>query len=251
MPIESKEELQKLTIPQLKEKLKQRRLTTSGTKSDLVTRLHDSLQDEENLLSGTTGGGNEELDADALLGSTGRGDLAFTATDENILLGIPPTKVASNGDAQQNLVDAKPTAPKTDTSQPIVSKETTTEHKNTEKSTPIANLTDKVATAEQPPKPERPRISVADITGTDAKKRRAERFGLNVTSESKPSTTTKSESQIEKRPAHMNEKMKERAKRFGLPVNEVKDGNGVSSPKVAKVDVDEKIEARKKRFGGS
>ncbi|KAI6201820.1 SAP domain-containing protein [Aphelenchoides besseyi] len=251
MPIESKEELQKLTIPQLKEKLKQRRLTTSGTKSDLVTRLHDSLQDEENLLSGTTGGGNEELDADALLGSTERGDLAFSATDENILLGIPTTNATTNGDAQQNLVDAKPSAPKNNTSQPIISQEKTTEPNNSEKSSPITNTTDKVAKAEHPPKPERPRISVDDITGVDAKKRRAERFGLNVTTESKPSTATKTENQSEKRPAHMNEKMKERAKRFGLPVNELKDGNGVSSAKIAKVDVDEKIEARKKRFGVS
>lgn len=47
-----------LQIPQLKEKLKQRRLATSGTKAELVGRLFDSLQEEDKLLEA----GGTELD---------------------------------------------------------------------------------------------------------------------------------------------------------------------------------------------
>lgn len=46
----SKEELEKFTVTQLKEKLKSRKLLQSGTKSDLVARLHESFLAEEKLL---------------------------------------------------------------------------------------------------------------------------------------------------------------------------------------------------------
>ena len=57
MAVINKDELNKLTIPQLKEKLKQRQLPISGTKSELVSRLHDNIQEEENLLTGSSSGG--------------------------------------------------------------------------------------------------------------------------------------------------------------------------------------------------
>lgn len=50
----SREELEKLTVLQLKEKLKSRKLLLSGTKPELVSRLYDSMVAEEKLL-GTIG----------------------------------------------------------------------------------------------------------------------------------------------------------------------------------------------------
>lgn len=46
----SREELEKLTVAQLKEQLKGRKLTISGTKSELINRLHESIVTEERLL---------------------------------------------------------------------------------------------------------------------------------------------------------------------------------------------------------
>lgn len=65
----------------MKEKLKQRHLTTSGAKSELVDRLIESIQEEEKLLVGTEGLlldncvliisflATEDLDVDDLLGT--------------------------------------------------------------------------------------------------------------------------------------------------------------------------------------
>ncbi|CAK5079669.1 unnamed protein product [Meloidogyne enterolobii] len=56
----SKEELEKLTVAQIREKLKSRKLPASGPKSELVTRLFDSLMAEEKLLE--EGPGGESID---------------------------------------------------------------------------------------------------------------------------------------------------------------------------------------------
>ena len=48
----SKEDLEKLTVLQLKEKLKSRKLTYSGTKPELISRLYDNMIAEESLLGG-------------------------------------------------------------------------------------------------------------------------------------------------------------------------------------------------------
>nr|CAD2205704.1 unnamed protein product [Meloidogyne enterolobii] len=56
----SKEQLEKLTVAQICEKLKSRKLPASGPKSELVTRLFDSLMAEERLLE--EGPGGESID---------------------------------------------------------------------------------------------------------------------------------------------------------------------------------------------
>lgn len=48
----SKEELEKMTVAQIKEKLKSKRLPISGAKSELINRLYESLVAEEKLLEG-------------------------------------------------------------------------------------------------------------------------------------------------------------------------------------------------------
>uniref|UniRef100_A0A915DEK3 SAP domain-containing protein n=1 Tax=Ditylenchus dipsaci TaxID=166011 RepID=A0A915DEK3_9BILA len=61
----SKEELEKLTVAQIKEKLKSRKLSTAGTKPDLVTRLHENIVAEEKLLgTGLESAGPSEFDLD-------------------------------------------------------------------------------------------------------------------------------------------------------------------------------------------
>nr|CAD2140124.1 unnamed protein product [Meloidogyne enterolobii]CAD2186974.1 unnamed protein product [Meloidogyne enterolobii] len=56
----SKEQLEKLTVAQIREKLKSRKLPASGPKSELVTRLFVSLMAEEKLLE--EGPGGESID---------------------------------------------------------------------------------------------------------------------------------------------------------------------------------------------
>ncbi len=56
----SREELEKLTVTQLKEKLKGRKLPVSGTKAELVVRLYDDILSEETILGGTGGGMGQE-----------------------------------------------------------------------------------------------------------------------------------------------------------------------------------------------
>lgn len=46
----SREELEKLTVTQLKEKLRSRKLLQSGSKLDLIARLYESFLAEEKLL---------------------------------------------------------------------------------------------------------------------------------------------------------------------------------------------------------
>jgi len=46
----SREELEKLTVPQLKERLRGRKLPLSGSKAELVSRLFDDIVSEEKLL---------------------------------------------------------------------------------------------------------------------------------------------------------------------------------------------------------
>ncbi|KAI6240059.1 hypothetical protein M3Y99_00490200 [Aphelenchoides fujianensis] len=249
MPVESKEELQKLTIPQLKDRLKQRRLQVTGTKPDLVNRLFDSLQDEENLLSGAAGGGGEELDvdADSLLEGHERPTVPMSSTEEFLLLGINPNKGAANGEATTTAKSATPT-PKNSpvkpnpTSSPVkTAEEPKTDTSENTASTQNSQSENGEGDASKAAKPERPRISVSDIVGVDAKKRRAERFGLPVAANNneksqadKPAAEKTAEKAgekkadgAEKRPAaQIDEKFLERAKRFGLPINEIKNGAG-------------------------
>jgi len=240
--MDSKEDLQKLTIAQLKERLKQRRLPISGTKPDLVSRLFDSLQ-EDNLLAGTDANNDDLVDEDDLLGAN------VLNGDEELLLGLTPkaAKVApKTAPTQKTETTPKKTAPK------AVVKESAagdaTETKPAETTVPKRE-------------PIRPRISVGEESGgvEDAKKRRAERFGIaavaSVASANQKATPTAA-SDTSKHPISLNSssKLLERAKRFGLPVGseEKESTNGSSAPKILRItstEEDSRKLARKQRFG--
>ncbi|KAL3097464.1 hypothetical protein niasHS_003912 [Heterodera schachtii] len=82
----SKEELEKMTVAQIREKLKSRKMPISGTKSELVNRLHESLVAEEKLLEDSgPGGDNIDLsgvNVDEVLGLDDEKDSAVSSASE-------------------------------------------------------------------------------------------------------------------------------------------------------------------------
>jgi len=96
----SKEELEKLNVAQLRDRLKQRKLPISGNKPDLVQRLHDDIAAEDKLLGGS---GHE---------SAGPSDIDLSGVNVDEVLGLDPESVLLSPTAQQHKVPAEPTPPK-------------------------------------------------------------------------------------------------------------------------------------------
>ncbi|KAI6177302.1 SAP domain-containing protein [Aphelenchoides bicaudatus] len=249
--METKEDLQKLTVVQLREKLKGRNLVTTGTKNELIERLFESFQEEENLLSGTGTGGNDDLDVDALLG-TNLGDHSLTSKEEALLLGINPK--ASKPEATKTT--PQKTAPKP--SSESVAKVAQHVAKNVE--TPAGDSTK----SDEAAKPKREPIRAVGSPkstddSTDKKKQRLARFGLPIQKSTEDTTTaiTPATPDSEKQPISLksNAKLLDRAKRFGMPVSQGDDNgsNGVSKPKIPRIstgEVDDAKQRRMARFGG-
>jgi len=112
----SREELEKLTVPQLKERLRGRKLPLSGTKAELVSRLIDDIVSEDKLLGGLGGGQahgapSDTLDLDtlaamdALLGEGG----SDTHSEEK---GAVPTAAAASPTKTATSQSSKKLAPK-------------------------------------------------------------------------------------------------------------------------------------------
>ncbi|CAD5215742.1 unnamed protein product [Bursaphelenchus okinawaensis] len=227
MAAETKEELAKFTIPQLKERLKQRRLQISGTKNELINRLYESLQEEELLGEGASA---PQLETEEdLLGNNETNGEQLTKNDEDLLLGIDENK------KQKEEVTVSEE-----------SKEKVSEDGDKPPSNPEVKKRPSISAPEGVPKK-------VTLTTEDAKAKRAARFGLTATPVAKADTPSDKDKNgnntTEKKPEikTTDPKLLARAKRFGLPI-----GAADSCPaKVAKgnVEEDEKMKARRLRFG--
>jgi len=256
-----KDSLQKLTVIQLRDKLKARHIQSTGTKGELIERLLESYQEEENLLAGTEE--NESLDdVDDLLGSNDLEKSALSSNEEALLLGLPSkVQVPKFADAPKPTVqEVKP--------KPAISSVTEKPQETVKKpeitSPAVDESGDGKSATETAPKtkqPIRPKVSVESTVTDEARKRRAERFGLPVKasteSEKKPTEAEPKEAAVvsEKHPISLNSnsKLLERAKRFGLPVqaDDNKESNGASNakkPRIAVAEGDSKKQARLQRF---
>uniref|UniRef100_A0A914I6Z0 SAP domain-containing protein n=1 Tax=Globodera rostochiensis TaxID=31243 RepID=A0A914I6Z0_GLORO len=82
----SRDELEKMTVAQIREKLKSRKMPISGTKSDLISRLHESLMAEEKLLEDSGPGGDNidlsDVNVDEVLGLDDEKDSAVSSASE-------------------------------------------------------------------------------------------------------------------------------------------------------------------------
>ncbi|KAI1728871.1 SAP domain-containing protein [Ditylenchus destructor] len=229
----SKEELEKFTVPMLKDKLKAHKLPLSGTKVDLVNRLYDYMVAEEKLLgsagvesAGPTEFDLDNVDVDELLDNDNPvADQQSKKTDDNTTkIEMEKLKAPTQNNAQTKVVDVS------------VPKKTTTRES-------------KLAKVEDAPSP-LPSGTAATATPT-AK-----------TEESTTTTTvTTAEAGDVKKPSE-EEKQQQltRAKRLGLPFKEPQ-GTTVASPNSVDVlqkriqrfgpanDEDAKKQARMQRFG--
>jgi len=251
----------------LKEKLRQRRLPMSGTKPELVARLYESIQEEESLLGGTEP--SADIDASELLGNTGTlAEHQISTTDEYILLGINPEETSTNaGVTDVVLSDSTPIAPTI--TKPEISSPSKIVEPVPKK---LGNEADTERKVSEHAKADNGKVmttSVEVLISSEAKKRRADRFGISAPdnevakadvehSDDKPPNT-----RTAKPLKTQDEKFLQRAKRFGLPIGggdiETKvrkiSTNGddkiatVVSPKVLSEEEQKKREARRIRFG--
>ncbi|CAD5221702.1 unnamed protein product [Bursaphelenchus xylophilus] len=226
MVSETKEDLGKFTIPQLKEKLKQRRLQISGTKNELINRLFESLQEEELLGEGASVAPSEI--EEELLGNNDSNSAHLTTKDEDLLLGLEVNKSTKEADPKF-----------------VENQEIQKVNEDGDKKSEQAVDTEQSRKRPSIAAPEGA-LKKEETFTTDAKARRAARFGLAAETEQKQDSNGNSK---EKKPEikTSDPKLLARAKRFGLAI-----GSADSSPaKVAKpsVEDDEKLKARRIRFG--
>jgi hypothetical protein len=268
----TKEELEKLTVPQLKEKLKGRKLPISGAKNELVNRLFESIVAEEKLLEATGAGGEMDLNAvdfDAVLGldevhKTEEGaDKLEDTVEKNepatATTGTSPSKTTpavveqpeqnnANGDGRNGINkpaennDQSNAENANNANANAVEKEDDDKTKGEKKKMlttaarlglPISNDAKKTQRAER-----------FGLSNEDTKAKRAARFGI-----SPPATEDA---------AAGDDKLTDRAKRFGLPLKRTSSPTGQKdvldkrAKRFLENDPDQqKKEARAKRFGAS
>uniref|UniRef100_A0A915M4W8 SAP domain-containing protein n=1 Tax=Meloidogyne javanica TaxID=6303 RepID=A0A915M4W8_MELJA len=267
----SKEELEKLTVAQIREKLKSRKLPASGPKSELVTRLFDSLMAEEKLLEEGPGGESIDLSGvnmDEVLGLDDEKDTHSSITaNEDIEEGKEKQPAScDNSDESIRNNDEEKGANKTDDRKDeeikgkLITREDQTKRKGTtDEDVKMLKLAERVGL------PVKRRVSESESDDILAK--REKRFGsFSGNKEGEKILTKKDEEEAkEKRAARKttdeDSKMLKRAERFGLPL---KRGGASSESEQSEIlakrekrfgkvigsgDTETKKEARVKRFG--
>uniref|UniRef100_A0A914LS73 SAP domain-containing protein n=1 Tax=Meloidogyne incognita TaxID=6306 RepID=A0A914LS73_MELIC len=275
----SKEELEKLTVAQIREKLKSRKLPASGPKSELVTRLFDSLMAEERLLEEGPGGESIDLSGvnmDEVLGLDDEKDTHSSITaNEDIEEGKEKQPAScDNSDESMKNNDEEKGANKTDDRKEeeikgkLITREDQTKRKGTtDEDVKMLKLAERVGL------PVKRRVSESE--SDDILTKREKRFGsFSGNKEGEKILTKKDEEEAkEKRAARFgltdekrkttdeDGKMLKRAERFGLPL---KRGVALSESEQSEIlakrekrfgkvigsgDTETKKEARIKRFG--
>uniref|UniRef100_A0A183C4F5 SAP domain-containing protein n=1 Tax=Globodera pallida TaxID=36090 RepID=A0A183C4F5_GLOPA len=122
----SRDELEKMTVAQIREKLKSRKMPISGTKSDLISRLHESLMAEEKLLEDSGPGGDNidlsDVNVDEVLGLDDEKDSAVSSASET----KPSDSLLSLGSPlNDSLNTSMPELKKTGSSSPMKKQQTT------------------------------------------------------------------------------------------------------------------------------
>nr|CAD2187738.1 unnamed protein product [Meloidogyne enterolobii] len=274
----SKEELEKLTVAQIREKLKSRKLPASGPKSELVTRLFDSLMAEERLLEEGPGGESIDLSGvnmDEVLGLDDEKDTHSSITaNEDIEEGKEKQPAScDNSDESMKNNDEEKGANKTDDRKEeeikgkLITREDQTKRKGTtDEDVKMLKLAERVGL------PVKRRVSESESDDILAK--REKRFGsFSGNKEGEKILTKKDEEEAkEKRAARFgltdekrkttdeDSKMLKRAERFGLPLKRGGASESEQSEILAKRekrfgkvigsgDTETKKEARIKRFG--
>ncbi|CAK5091750.1 unnamed protein product [Meloidogyne enterolobii] len=275
----SKEELEKLTVAQIREKLKSRKLPASGPKSELVTRLFDSLMAEEKLLEEGPGGESIDLSGvnmDEVLGLDDEKDThSSTTANEDIEEGKEKQPAScDNSDESIKNNDEEKGANKTDEDKKeeeikgkLITREDQTKRKGTtDEDVKMLKLAERVGL------PVKRRVSESESDDILAK--REKRFGsFSGNKEGEKILTKKDEEEAkEKRAARFgitdekrkttdeDSKMLKRAERFGLPLKRGGASESEQSEILAKRekrfgkvigsgDTETKKEARIKRFG--
>ncbi|MFH4978954.1 hypothetical protein AB6A40_005663 [Gnathostoma spinigerum] len=238
-------DLSKFTVVQLREKLKSRGLATSGGKIDLIERLRVSYAAEEKILSSDLS--ISKADEAAVLGDT---------VNEEDLLGPEPSPTKKADDechsAGQSLTSPasfrEEHVEKSDEAVPVDRNEKKEENKKVQQTDTPEEARSKRAerfglqlSNENLKKKRAERFgltTVADATSDleEKKRRRAERFGTATVNSSTDSDASNKAKEI----------LRERAIRFGLPFSE----GGIKKTGAIETSV-ELLEKRKKRFGVS
>ncbi|VDM40511.1 unnamed protein product [Toxocara canis] len=233
MPVElsSTTDLTKMTVVQLREHLKSRALPASGTKSELIERLKESLTNEEKIL---------ETDDGVLKGSA-EAPVATGVTTEEDVLGPQSSPKKTDGDANIAKDDEKMT----------VVEDSKKEKEGGKKKDDEETLDAKTKRALRFGLP---------LSNEELKRKRAERFGMNAggSGGDAVSEEERKRRRLERFGAangggaelSNEELLKKRAERFGLEFGRTSDTTSKRSSigDVEKASL-EALERRAKRFG--
>ncbi|CAB3403451.1 unnamed protein product [Caenorhabditis bovis] len=209
----------KLTVPRLKDELSKRGLETSGNKADLLARLIESI----------------EADEDSILNDTVPGDLPLPSDilNEDIL-----DAPSINGDDDKLLNTSTEEA-----SEVEIKKDETSQ--NDQQKKPASHEETKLARAARFGLPVGVTATAETLASTAAKEARAKRFGVTANAEVLSSEEKKAKRAerfgITGTDVSTKDKLAARAARFGIPVNA--DGKKTIDTS------DEKLKSRAVRFG--
>ena len=247
----SKDELEKLTVPQLREKLKSRKLPYSGTKAEIINRLYDNILAEETLLGKSEGHENAD---------TSEFDLANVDVDEVLaeeILSSPITKKTTEmgksvgAKNEESILGSFNPIEKTETqSKPSIKSpeiETNGNNNPIKSSSPAKSMDGNNTKTTTNAKHKS--VTAPSYTLEEEKKmlERAKRFGLPCKTERSPAT----DEVIKKRAIRFGPvdpeatKKEERSKRFG-PVTNDSSNTSANSSSPKENDI---LAKRAKRFG--
>ncbi|KAL7076632.1 hypothetical protein ACQ4LE_003805 [Meloidogyne hapla] len=261
----SKEELEKLTVVQIREKLKSRKLPVTGSKSELVNRLFDSLMVEENLLEEGPGGESIDLSGvnmDEVLGLDDEKDThSSTTANEDVEEGkekqsasfdvTDEKRKTSTDDASKMLKCEKDTHSSTTANEDVeegkVKQSDSVGLTDGKRKTSTDDGSKMLKLAERFGLPLK--RGVSETEQSEALAKREKRFGKVVGSGDMGKTSTDEDT-----------KMLKRAERFGLPlkrggISETEQSEALAKREkrfgkvIGSGDVETKKEARIKRFG--
>jgi len=235
----SKEDLEKLTVAQIREKLKSRKLPTSGTKIELVTRLYEGITAEEKLLETSAGGDFDisSVNVDEVLGLDSEANLS---PDKKI--SEPP----NNGISGEKNIDSSNGNEATQVPSPEDTEKSGT--KSPERNIKLPEEKELETTVVDPPSDDKKvQLKMAARLGLpidEAKSKRAMRFG--ITTEEDQKTKRAQRFGLVDQPDDDKKKLA-RAERFGVPLKRSAEVTSDTSLGVS----DEALQKRAKRFGNA